>query len=109
VPIDVIVSIDRDDSDAEADLKGLAEVMGADEPPVEELPLDAAQVVSLLVEISTATWPFFQSWVDARVKARREFKVVLDGVELTGYTAREAQQLLQTVKQRFDDDPAERK
>jgi hypothetical protein len=103
MPFDVIVSVNRDQVGAETELAELAEGTAPDEPLIEESPLDAATVVSLIVAISSATYPFFKTWVASQVK-RNKFHVSIDGLQIEVYNQSQAQKLLDIIERRFQDD-----
>lgn len=104
---DLVVSIDLSDDDADAELRKLAEALSVTEEPVEVSPFDGASALELFVSISAVTFPYFKIWVNSRTANRRKFKVVIDGVELTGYNEAEANKILQTVQKATADGDAD--
>lgn len=102
-PVDLIVSIPRDQPEAEAELADLAAQTGGHESPVEELPLDAEQAMSLFCQLTTATLPYFTVWVNRRVERDRGVRVTADGVELRAQNAKEAQKILEFLERRLKD------
>lgn len=104
---DVVVSIDSSDDDADAELRKLAHALSTTEEPVEVSPFDGASALQLIASVSAVSFPYFRMWVNSRTAARKQFKVVIDGVELTGYNEAEADRIIQTVQKATADGDAD--
>lgn len=87
-------------ADAE-DLKTLSQRAGDDEEVEVIHPFDGATMAQLLLSVSPAIIPFFQAWLTSRVEARKEFRVVYDGNEITGYTAEEVERIVNALKDEY--------
>jgi hypothetical protein len=94
MPANLIVRLPADDA---ADLNDLVDRLGSDEEVELVQPFDGATEAQVLVALSTATLPFFRTWMKARLEARKGFVVMHDGNEYKGYTAEEVSQILHVV------------
>lgn len=57
-------------------------------------PFDGLTMVQVLIPVSTATVSVIRKWIDARQKARSSYRIFCRGMELTGFSAREAERFI---------------
>jgi hypothetical protein len=99
----ILVQVPSADSD---NLDELATKLGATSGVTLVHPFDGETMAQILVTVSTGSFPFFALWVRERIAARNRFQVVVDGTELTGYTADEANTILERLRPK-DDEPGD--
>jgi hypothetical protein len=104
MPIDIAVSLPIDDPDAHRDLAALATGTTNASQVAEQRPFDGQAALEAVVTLSPATYPFFRTWVRSRIDRRKQFKVISDGIEMTGYTADEAEQILKRIQESMADE-----
>lgn len=85
-----------------ADLDDLLEAVDGATPAGTAHPFDGETVAQVALLLSTATFPFFRTWAQSRIAARKGFKVVMDGIELSGYTSEEAVSVLKQIQQAIE-------
>jgi hypothetical protein len=93
--IPVLVQVPLDDAAA---LESLIEGMDGVTPAGTAHPFDGETVAQVLVLLSGAGLPYFRTWARSRISARKGFKAVINGVELSGYTAEEVASILDHVQ-----------
>lgn len=57
-------------------------------------PFDGLIMLQILVPVSTAAISVLRKWIDARERSRSSYRIFVQGVEITGYTAAEAERIL---------------
>jgi hypothetical protein len=103
--ISVQVSVEDDDA-----LATLASELGLRlDDPIKVRPFDGIIMLQLLVPFSTAAVSILRKWIDARQKSRSSYRIFAKGIEMTGYTAAEAERVLRALAEEDTDgdDPAE--
>lgn len=88
------------------DLDELAEHFTSPERTTVE-PFDGEAVVQAVLALTGVSIPALGAWLTARVQTRKNFKVVSDGVELSGYSVEEVRQILQVLEDRLSDEQDE--
>jgi hypothetical protein len=73
-------------------------------PVVDSRPFDGEAVVQALVTISTATYPFFRTWIRSRIEKAKHTSVAIDGITLKGYTSTEVENILRYVQKSLEAD-----
>jgi hypothetical protein len=105
MPIAMLVQVRLDDA---ADLSEIVETVDGAGPVGSAQPFDGEAVAQVLVLMNAAVFPFFKTWAQGRVAARKGFKVIVNGVELSGYAAEEVASILEHVQREIEtDDDAE--
>jgi hypothetical protein len=61
-------------------------------------PFDGGAVAQVVITLSTAALPFFKSWMDARVKARKSFEFRYKGRRFKGATADDVIKILKAIE-----------
>ncbi|MGI5238688.1 hypothetical protein [Dactylosporangium sp. CA-139066] len=83
----VLVQVPPADVD---DLSALAEAAEI----VEARPFDGETMLQILYILSPSSLTALVTWIRARAASRKHYRIVVDGVELTGYTAAETERVL---------------
>jgi hypothetical protein len=65
-------------------------------------PFDGDAIVQILVTISAATLPYFQSWMDARVASRKSFEFRHRGTRIAGASADDVTKILKALDESSD-------
>jgi len=104
--VPVLVQVPLDDASA---LEGLVEGMDNASHAGTAHPFDGETVAQVLILLSTAGFPYFRTWAQGRISARKGFKAVINGVELSGYTAEEVGSILEHVQREIAGNDAEPK
>ncbi|MFE2375601.1 hypothetical protein [Streptomyces sp. NPDC059398] len=101
MPIHVIVAVSSQESRAADELETLAQGVAAAGERTEQRPFDGEATLQILIALSAATFPYFRTWIRSRTEQRKVTKVVIDGLELSGYTEKEANRILDRVQSRL--------
>jgi len=71
-----------------------------DRPEVSEVqPFDGETVAQLIVAVTSISAPIVIAWIKARAESRKSFQIVVDGVQLNGYTPAEVSRMTRTIEQ----------
>ncbi|MFE7721906.1 hypothetical protein ACFU44_23005 [Nocardia rhizosphaerihabitans] len=97
--IEVGISVPVEDREG---LDKLARQLGATDGSFERRALDGATVVTVMTGLSVAAFPFFKTWVQAKVAEKKTYTINIDGRTLKGYTADDAIRILKTVEQAIE-------
>ncbi|MCZ4581640.1 MULTISPECIES: hypothetical protein [Gordonia] len=85
--VDLAISLPAEDR---TDLDDLGKSLQRPEAPFETRSLDGETVMTIIVTLSTVTFPYFEAWLNARVAARKDTSVSINGVKIDGYSANDA-------------------
>jgi hypothetical protein len=93
------------------DQEDLIELAAALQLKQEELtethPFDAETTVQILVPATTAAVAIARKWLETRIQARKSYRVFVDGIEFTGYSAPEANRLIEAIEKARRDGQSE--
>lgn len=64
---------------------------------------DGALTAQILIPLSGAVVAVLRTWMKARQESRSDYRIVADGIELSGYTAAEAEKVLRRLLGASDD------
>jgi hypothetical protein len=94
--------------DSRADLERLGEELGGESmAPVSAHPFDGAAFIQVVFPLTTLAAAVLRTWIVKRAEARKNMRVVVDGIEITGYTGAEVKRILDTLVDQKDLDPGE--
>ncbi|WP_406140004.1 hypothetical protein [Streptomyces sp. NBC_01089] len=105
MPIHIIVAISSQESQAADELETLARGITTAGERTEQRPFDGEATLQMLIALSVATFPYFRTWLRSRSDQRKVTKVVIDGLELSGYTEKEANRILDRVQGKLAESP----
>jgi hypothetical protein len=71
--------------------------------PIRVRPFDGIIMIQMLVPVSTAAISILRKWIDARQKSRSSYRIFAKGIEMTGYTAAEAERVLRALAEEDTD------
>ena len=97
----MLVQLPVDDA---RDLEELAQLIDCPQSVGTSRPFDGEVVAQVLVLLGGATFPFFRMWIQGRTETRQNFKVIVNGIEFSGYTATEVTAMLDHVHQQIERD-----
>ncbi len=60
-------------------------------------PFDGETVVQALVPLSLATLPLIRTWIRQHFETKRNYRITCEGIEVAGYSADEAYDILRTL------------
>jgi hypothetical protein len=72
-------------------------------PDVTTRPFDGQAMAQVLLPCAATIIPVLTRWIYNRRRARSSYRIFVDGIELTGYTAREARLILERLSERRGD------
>jgi hypothetical protein len=93
--IAIMVQVTEDDT---SDLQTLLETANSTSPLIEARPFDGESVVQVMLILTPATFAALKTWIRSRAEQRKAFKIAYNGIELSGYTPAEAEQLLNRIE-----------
>ncbi|NDZ77252.1 hypothetical protein G3I19_01655 [Streptomyces sp. SID10853] len=105
MPIHIIVAINSNEPQAADELEVLAHGITTAGERTEQRPFDGEAALQMLIALSVATFPYFRTWIRSRADQRKETKVVVDGLELSGYTEKEVNRILDRVQGKIAEIP----
>lgn len=87
----------------QSELESLASDLG-ESPEVSHVePFDGDSLAQLFVLASSGAVPIIMQWIRSRAHARKFFKVVMNGVEYSGYTMKEVEGIRAALTAAEDD------
>jgi hypothetical protein len=86
----IIVQVPPTDSADLAELGGTASA-------AEARPFDGESMVQILYVLGPGTLTTLIAWIQARASSRKHFRIVIDGIEMNGYSAREATRIVSEI------------
>jgi hypothetical protein len=110
MPTLVSVQVPEDELESLQDLTHLTDTTMEDS--IVAHPFDGLTMVQILLPITAGTVAILRTWISERQKARKEYRIFADGLDLSGYTASEAVRILESLQapastQEEDKDPKE--
>lgn len=103
VPQTIAVQVPADDAD---ELEKLLAELDQEQDLVGSRPFDGQVLVTALVIISGGAFGVLRTWIRARADARKEYRVVVDGMEMTGYSGAEVERILNSLRDTGPELPA---
>jgi hypothetical protein len=88
----IIVQVPSSDT---ADLSQLDETASL----TETRPFDGESMVQILYVLGPGTLTTLITWIRARASSRKHFRIVVNGIEMNGYTANEAKRVVNQLTQ----------
>jgi hypothetical protein len=87
----------------------LADLSELDEtaPTAEARPFDGESMVQILYLLGPGTLTTLIAWIRARAASRKHFRIVVDGIEMNGYSAREAEQIISELSRLNEESAAD--
>lgn len=90
----------------DADLQALLDQAGSpDSQLIETHPFDGETVIQAALVLIPTSMSVLKTWLRSRANERKSFKIAYRGIELSGYTPAEADQIIQRLEK--DLGPAE--
>lgn len=88
----------RLEGDQRSELEEFLAGVNSDAEVMMTRPFDGETAVQAVVLLSSVSFPFFQTWLRRRAEARKAYRIVVDGTELTGYSSAEVERILTIVQ-----------
>ncbi|QIS20957.1 hypothetical protein [Nocardia terpenica] len=88
------VAVPADDPSSEEDLRELNSGIATEQIATDVRPFDGETMIQTVIGLSTVTYPYFRTWVLSRLEHRKVFKIVINGIEMSGYSDAEVQRIL---------------
>jgi hypothetical protein len=70
-------------------------------------PFDGEILAQILAALTPTTVPILIAWIRARAASRKSYQVVIDGVQLTGYTPAEVSRIIDRLEMLGSGDEAD--
>ncbi|MGH3939456.1 MAG: hypothetical protein ACRDTG_12650 [Pseudonocardiaceae bacterium] len=81
--------------DSRADLAQLSDELGGDMMmPISAHPFDGVAFIQIVFPLTALSAVVLRTWIEKKAESRKSMRVIVDGIDITGYTSAEAQKIL---------------